>query len=110
MRNKQYSDLVRKLVEDVVEGNFQNLVNDGRFRVGKIEDFVAVLNEYPGALTMPPDEAYEDLDMVESVRGDVLVDFYLWYDGKKSDLTLQAVIETSNEGQKSIYIEDCHVL
>ena len=110
MRNKQYSDLVKKLVKDVVEGKFQKLVNDGRFRVGEIQDFMSMLDEYPGTLTMPPDSAYIELDMVESVTGGVFVDFDLWYDGKKSDLTLQAVIEMSDAGQMSIYIEDCHVL
>lgn len=110
---KEISKIVNQLIFDLVSGDYEKLINDGRIgRLNKDEIFEAI-NSYPGKITMPPLKAFDDFDIYEvknASKEKWTLDFDLWYDNERSDLTLGATIERTEAGNLNISIDDIHVL
>jgi hypothetical protein len=61
--------------------------NDYRKRITPEEAQVAV-DDYPGKMTLPPEEAYDLIDKYVISDNEVAITFEFWYDNEKSELTL----------------------
>ncbi len=67
----------------------------------------AIEDDYFGQITMPPVEALAIFDYYGEEQDESnVIDFDLWYDGKKSDLTLTMTVFKSGDYS----IEGIHVL
>ncbi len=111
MNEDQYN-LLKALVKDIVTQNYTAIDNDGRIGRLTVSEFEKAIKEYPGKLTLPPDEAYQHLHYYprkQKSDEEGIVEFELWFDEKESDLTLSATF-IKKRGTWRIRIDDLHVL
>ena len=105
-------ELIRQLVEDIVEGNFSSIELNGW--IGRLtrEEIVGAINEYGRTLVSVPDKMLEDAEVYRSDHDQrqFAVDVPLWTrEEGRSDLTLSLTVFDSN-GEVSVSIDDLHVL
>src|SRR5690554_6154383 len=99
--NHEVVSLVKKLVESLVANDIDGLVRRGENGRLSKEEIVNTLQDYPGEISLPPDEAYSNA--VEYAIYDKKlearkVEFDLWFDGDVSDLTLSVDVRKGGFG------------
>ncbi len=120
-------ELVKGIVEELVENNVESLpLEDDTETMDLIEE----LDYYPGVMTLPPEEAYYQLDDIIYIYKQTvpqfrlgkyifkkaapkllyMVDFDLYYDNERSDLTLQCNIYEDKHGKWFIRVSNIHVM
>ncbi len=103
--------LLKQLVQDLVNERYQYLVLDGR--IGRLteEELKNAINMYRGKITLPPDDAFNFIDIypINNTK-DYALDFDLWVNGQRSDLTLCCTVSFDEKGKVSISIDDLHEL
>jgi hypothetical protein len=67
------------------------------------------IEEYPGMATIPPDSAFDKMDIYAINNKAISIDMDLWYDDKQSDLTLSCRL-TEKDGKIGYNIENIHIL
>ncbi|NRF96298.1 hypothetical protein HQN89_36720 [Paenibacillus frigoriresistens] len=109
--NEYLESLLRETVLEFVNGDFDKisakLIDDLT-----IEDIKEELNNW-GELTPPPDSAYRnDTNRIGYSDGSgYVIEFELWIDNQKSDLTLTCeVLVDKMQNIQSFRIENLHVL
>lgn len=104
----------KNIVKILVEYDFEKLEKyHALSRVSK-EDIIRVIKEYGGTLTDIPNEAYKT-NAIEIYKyndnSGYKVDIDLWFDYKRSDLTLQLDIKSDINGEiQSFIISDILVM
>ena len=104
------------LIHELVKGNIASIVSSGFSEITEVE-IREELGYYPGKMTLPPNEAYqnweEEIDIYEvgyepppNYEGT----FSLYYDGEQSDLTLKFNIYVENDENILIKIRDLDVM
>ena len=74
------------------------------------EELKELVEEYGGKLTIPPDEDYKNINIIEvEDEPEYFIEYELWVDGEKSDLTLGCTVQFT-EDEVRITIENIHVL
>jgi hypothetical protein len=54
------------------------------------EQMAQAIHDYPGRLTLPPNSAYQVMEVYEHDNGSgAILDFFLWVDGEPSELMIQ---------------------
>lgn len=96
------TEYCKKIVDRLVEGDFRYLEEHGALSRVSEEDVMRVVGEYGGKLSAIPDHAYQT-NAFQIYRYDdnsgYKADVDLWFDGKRSDLTLQLDIKTDERGE-----------
>lgn len=114
MNNEQMViDILKKLVCDLVNDNYQMIIDDGRNGELTEEEIKRAISEYGGKLTNPPDDAYYSraLNIIEIKENEKYhIEFDLWIDNERSDLSLICNVIFENGKVKHIIIKDIHVL
>lgn len=75
-------------------------------------ELAQAVSDYPGSLSMPPEEAWDRLDVIqvqEAVVPTFSVRFDLWADGEPSDLSVLATLVEVSPGTFSIELDDVRV-
>jgi hypothetical protein len=114
MPDRTISDVVWRVVTMLVNGDYRGLekLSDGRRLTA--DQIAQGIEEYGETLVMPPDNAFEDLDIVEisALPGKQWsVHFLLWTAREgKSDLTLELTVREIGDKEFEIDIDDLHVL
>jgi len=86
-----------------------------------IEDFLMWLDDYciypnyEKVVTMPPEDEFCKIDIIERVMNKKAVREYhvlftLWIDGEKSDLTLDCDVEYYDDNDIRFYMRDLHIM
>lgn len=106
-------NLLKKLVNDLVDKNYDKIFEEKCNGELTVEEIERALFEYGGKLTIPPAEAYytDALNIIEIKKNiEYHIEFDLWVNNKKSDLSLicNAIFDNSNIMQ--IIIKDINVL
>jgi len=93
---------VKNIVALLVAEGFDLLwLNDLDQRV-TVEEMRKALNGY-GKMTMPPSSSFDDISVYPTDNPNkVRVDFDLWFDGLKTELTLKCTINSSEPKKYSI--------
>lgn len=99
---------LKNIVSLLVAGKLNLLwLNDFDQRI-TVEEMQAALSGY-GKMTMPPTGSFEEINVYPANNPtEVCIDFYLWFNGMKSDLTLKCTI--NNSRQKKYSIDDIRML
>ncbi|QDW25180.1 hypothetical protein FFJ24_010305 [Pedobacter sp. KBS0701] len=102
MKDSFIIDKLKYIVSLLVAGELDLLwSNDLEQRI-TVEEMRQALSGY-GRMTMPPNNSFEEISIYPTDDPkEVSVDFYLWFDGMKSDLTLKCTINNSNAKKYSI--------
>ena len=124
---KKVAELVKCAVEKLVKNNIDTLpLEDNTV----IEDLREELDYYPGFMTLPPEKAYYQLDDVLYIYKQTvphfrlgkngfkevfpkllyMVDFDLYYDNERSDLTLQGNVYEDKNGEWFFRVSNIHVM
>lgn len=114
-------DKMRDIVSLFVIKDYETLKKRYLPEENEIGDFIRALNEYlefgehEGIVSMPPDEEFEKVDIVEITKPtkalrEFSIIFDLWIDGAKSDLTLDCDAEYYGGENLKVYLYDLHVL
>lgn len=111
---KGIQELCKSIVKNLVQFNFDELEKCHALGRVSSDDIIRVIKEYGGTLTDIPDEEYQT-DTIEIYKyrdnSGCKVDIDLWFDGKRSDLTLQLDIKTNAGGEvQSFIISDILVM
>ena len=112
--NPKMKAAVRQVVSMLVQDDYETLerlTNGVRLTAAEMAEGV---HEYGGSLILPPDDAFDNLDVVE-VEGaqprqwSVNVDLWTAEAGR-SDLTLELTLRESGKEISDVEIENIHVL
>jgi hypothetical protein len=104
---------VKNLVILLVNHNFSSIEKNGFLGRLTKEEVETAISEYPGKISMPPDDAYQDIvvyDIYDKNNEARKVEFDLWYDGEVSDLTLSLNISKGERDELTVEIDDIHIL
>lgn len=110
--NEEQLKALKSLISDLVSGNFDSIQKNGRNGRLSLSEIKTALAEYPGTLSIMPDNAFQRASYYpRNNHEDSLgsADVNLWFDGERSDLTL-LVDFTKQDGIWHIAIDDIHVL
>jgi len=91
MQEPDFKTPIRAFVEQLAAGDYQAVVDlsfvKDRLRAEWIEDEI---KDYPGQITLPPDSAYQNIEVYPYDDGSGYgLDFPLWFDNEKSDLEIR---------------------
>lgn len=110
--DEMIKDILKVLVIDLVNGNYNDLIKDGRIVRLTEDEIKNVITSYRGQLTLPPEDAYDLVEIYQvNNSNQYAVDFDLWIDNQRSDLTLSITVCLDNNTENvSITIDNLHVL
>lgn len=110
MENEEIKNVLKKIISLLYSQDYNKLIELDYGKRLTAEEIKEGIEEYVGNLTLAPSEAFDKFNIYETNDKDIVnVEFDLWVNNKKSDLTLSVNIK--NVGDKHIYaIQDLHVL
>lgn len=99
---------VKKIIKMLIAEDFMLLwLNDLHQRI-TAEEMAEAVRGY-GQMTMPSSGSFEEIEVYLTDDPDeVRIDFDLWFNGKRSDLTLKCTINSSKS--KKYSIDDIRIL
>ncbi|MEK7893026.1 hypothetical protein AAB992_38655 [Burkholderia contaminans] len=114
MTEQDMENAVKRVVSLLVHGDFDTLERMGMLAPGSKEDYVWALQNYlkgRQVLTDPPATAFDELDIYQTAQSNrQRVDFDLWTDRGRSDLTAQIYVEEMPDGAIHPTLYDLRVL
>ena len=111
--SSQQIEIVRQFEKALIDRNYQLISQEagmGRVTASEIDQ---AIEEYGGVITIAPNSIFDDFKIIQVKDTDKptwAVDFDLWIDNKKSDLTMQIDIIQYGPGNLKGYFHDIHVL
>lgn len=97
-------EILKEVVKNLVEGNYHKVIEESKEKRGNPDDIKSEIMSYPGNISLPPDTAYEDYESYDvENKNEKIVDFYLWFDGEKSDLMIQILVYTNKKRAYSFW-------
>ena len=110
MDKKKIIFLLKTLVESLVNKEYSTIEKRGESGEYNAEELKDLVEEYGGIITTPPEEDYNNINIIKiESEPEYAIEYELWVDNEKSDLTLSANIRF-NESERKITIENIHVL
>lgn len=102
--------LVRFVVDHLCAKEYEKLVDFDFMKRLSASEIKTAIEEYAGVLSLSPETGYHDIDYYRgNDKSEVNLDFDLWFDNQKSDLTLK--VKIINRESEYIYaILDIRVL
>ena len=109
MEKETVLNAVKDIVLNLIWKNYREVVEKDTMKLIPAKELQIAIEEYPGSITMPPDNAFDKMDIYVINDKTIAVDMDLWYDDKQSDLTLSCKI-MENGGKIGYSIENVHIL
>ena len=81
-------NVVKRVVINLVGKNYAGVVEEDSVKLIRVADIQLAIEEYPGIATVPPDSAFDKMDIYVINDKVISIDMDLWYNDKQSDLTL----------------------
>lgn len=101
MRESTVKAVLMKLCKLLYEEKYEVIALDDLDDRVSASELEKAIDDYGGKLTLPPEDAYESFeDYYEDGDTEAIVEFDLWFDDERSDLTLRT--EVDNGGGYSI--------
>lgn len=110
MESIKIKEVTMEIVKAIVDKNYRQLYQTDYRKLISVSELRKAIEDYDLQITMPPDDAFENIEIFETKDKDVVkVDFDLWFDNKISDLTLSFAIYYDAPNWK-YSIENIHML
>lgn len=111
----QIKQAVEELVELLVNEEYEKLERMNKIGVLKSDELKSAILQYGERLTFPPDESFDEMDIfkLDNAQKDYeeySVDFELWTNDYKSDLTLSCEVTVNEKNEVNVTIYSIHVL
>jgi hypothetical protein len=100
--------LLKNLIAEIVAKNYSRVVEGSKRKDLTAEILQREVEDYPGSMTMPPDSAFEIVQLhgiSDEWRSIVM---HLWYDDKRGDLAISCLFTVTEQGME-YEIEDIYV-
>jgi len=97
--------VVKEIVRHLVDRNFEWISGRDTGKRITAEQIRNEVDDYPGVMTMPPDEAFEKMRVYGITDRWRSIDMYLWYDGSRGDLCLRMELAV-RDGVLRFSVED----
>ena len=111
MTHNELSLVVKELVQRLINKEYEFIHHSGMSGEYISKEIEELINEYGGELTVPLIEDYEGMDICEiDDEPEYVIEYDLWVDDEKSDLTLSATIRIDEKGATRITIDNIHVM
>jgi|GEM_PF-1111162 len=81
--------VVKDIVRHLVDRDLEWIARRDTVKRITAEQMRNEVDDYPGVMTMPPDEAFEKMRIYGITDQWRSIDMYLWYDGSRGDLCLR---------------------
>ena len=105
MELSEIKKIVKRVVQKLVNEEFESLYQDDYWKRCDVADIKRVLAEYGGTLTMPPEIAFDKMEIYAISKEKTTLDCTLWNNGEESDLTLVCELKVV-DGQIRYAVED----
>lgn len=109
MQKLEVNGILIEIVTKLVEREYLRLFTNDCSKKITEKELKTSIEEYSGTPTLPPKEAFNDFDFYEISDEEASVDFDLWINDAKSDLTLSFTIKKTLNGY-GYQIDNIHVL
>jgi hypothetical protein len=102
--NKELAPIISYIVTNLVDGNYQQLIDESQDKRLEAADVKAVIEEH-GVLMLPPSDSKPRMYCASlKGRNETLVDCFLWIDDAISDLMVRIVAyKPLSEGKFSLW-------
>jgi hypothetical protein len=114
MNNSQMQPVLRRVVHLLVAGDYKAVERLSGGRLLTAEEIKEGIEEYGRTLVTPPDETFEELDVVQTGTPNApsyAIQFDLWTaEEGHSDLTLSLTLTRKDDDSYDLQIDDLHVL
>ncbi|ULO07111.1 hypothetical protein H1230_29930 [Paenibacillus sp. 19GGS1-52] len=99
---------LHELVTLLVNGEYDLIVSRGENGRLTKEEIIFAIEDYGGKPFFPTEEDFKSAIIIQVGRtSEYVVEYELWFDNQKSDLTLSATVNTQED---SIAIDNIHVM
>ena len=99
---------LRELVTLLVNGEYDLIVSRGENGRLTQEEIIFAIEDYRGKLSFPTEDDFESANIIQvGSSSEYVVEYELWFDNQKSDLTLSTTV---NIQEDSIAIDNIHVM
>lgn len=88
--------IIKGIIGHLVNGEYEKVLENDYKKIPSLKELKKAIEDYPGHMTVPPASAYNTIDTYKRSENDYQVDFGLWYDNKRSDLTMICNIKMIN--------------
>ena len=110
MNTNDVKETIRSLVKKLVEHKYEEIYHQDHDKAISVLEIQEAIDSYGQILSMPPDDAFDEIDIYETKDpSKVTVDFDLWFNNEKSDLTLSCIVYSAGQ-ERSYSIENIHML
>lgn len=106
---------IKELVELLVNEEYEKLEKMNRIGVLKANELEEAILQYGERLTLPTDESFDEMDIFkldnpQKYCEEYSIDFELWTNDCKSDLTLSCEATVNEKNEVNVTIYSVHVL
>jgi hypothetical protein len=97
-------EIIKEIVNNLINKNYDYIIERSIEKRCNADDLKTEIDDYPGNLTLPPNEAFDNFEFYEIEDKDELIaDFFLWFDNEPSDLMIQVLIYTDKINKYSFW-------
>ena len=97
------------ITRKIVDKQFENLYRDDYQKRMPVDAMRQCMEEYGHDFTMPPDAAFDNMQVYDISENEVSVDCPLWFQNEGSDLTIIINLKVV-DGIVRYAIDDIHIL
>ncbi len=106
---------VKEIVELLVNQEYTRLENNKKIGVLTASEVEQAIVDYGQKLTLPPEDAYNEMDIFKldnprNFTEEYSIDFELWTNNSKSDLTLSCEATVDEHGNVNVTLYSISVL
>ena len=109
MRLSKITDVLKHINKLLVFKNYEKLCGDDIEKVLATSDIKNKIEEYKGEITYPNESAFYDFYIYPVDKNTIAVEFDLWLNDSKSDLTMSCYITDKNDDYQ-YGLQDFHTL
>lgn len=97
-------EIIKEIINNLINKKYNYIIEKSIEKRCNADDIKAEIDDYPGSLTLPPNEAFDNFEFYEiENKNEQIVDFFLWFDDEQSDLMIQVLIYTDKINKYSFW-------
>jgi len=96
MKQSDIHNIIRSIVAGLIDRNYEKVYENDYGKRLTAQEIKEGVEDYPGIITDFPNSAFSLMRLYRNTNTNCDIDFPLWYDHKRSDLTMVCNIKLIN--------------